>query len=203
MKKITKSIFLFGLVGLLGACERVKDQEAVAALPETSKEDTLVFTPDSVEIDTTYYEGNAAYTDDDATYEPAPESYADQREFATSDGSAPTNGAGTAVTSSTETTTTTTKTTTSATAVKKKYVRPTKSQLQSALAADAKRSSRMSLNNLRNYWLQRQHYYRRATKEVKFVAGPTKIKINQEETKIETSRGKVKIEGQDIKVKPD
>ncbi|WP_156180611.1 hypothetical protein [Rufibacter radiotolerans] len=219
MKKLHRTLSLLLVLVALGACEKVKDKQ-IAALPETSVGDTLVLEPDSVEIDTTFAEGETSpYGEyEDNSWEPV-EGAVDGEDGTARNGTASNAGVsisnqndGSSAASRVTTTTTTTtekasaskgSTTTKATPVRKKYVRPTAIQLQKALARDARLSSRMPLTRLKNYWMTRQHYYRRASKEVKFVSGPTKIKISPEETKIETAQGKVKIEGNDIKVKPE
>ncbi|MBC3540008.1 hypothetical protein ACFSC6_04550 [Rufibacter sediminis] len=208
MGKVTNGFFLLLALSLLGACERVKDKEAVADLPKTSVEDTLVFTPDTLEMDTVLTETDLdAHTGTDTYAQSDTDGLAtaedqDRSDAATSTGtrtaSAETNeGTRTAVASGGSAATA------KAAPARKRYVRPTRQQLQTALARDARRSNQMDLPQLKNYWLRRQHYYRRATKDIKYVAGDTKIKISTEETKIETPRGKVKIEGNDIKIKYD
>ncbi|RNI31359.1 hypothetical protein [Rufibacter latericius] len=211
MGKLRNGLFLLLVLAGLGACERVKDKEAVADLPKTSVEDTLVLTPDTLEIDTLLNETDENYPSGTET------SYQDETDSENQTGAESHNvaGAGASGTSSTRTSSASTEkgkasvTTAAGTSgnkaasVKKKYVRPTRQQLQNSLARDARRSNQMDLPQLRNYWLRRQHYYRRATKDIKYVAGDTKIKISTEETKIETPLGKVKIEGNDIKVKYD
>jgi hypothetical protein len=220
MKKQLRTLSLLLVLVALGACEKVKDKQ-IAALPETSVGDTLVLEPDSVEIDTTFTEGETSpYGEyEDNAWEPV-EGAVDGEEGTASNGTASNagvnstnqnNGSGSASQGTTTTTTTSTEkksssstsSTTKASPTRKKYVRPTAIQLQKALARDARLSSQMPLARLKNYWMTRQHYYRRASKEVKFVSDPTKIKISPEETKIETAQGKVKIEGNDIKVKPE
>ncbi|MFB9863782.1 hypothetical protein [Rufibacter immobilis] len=202
MQKMTRMLFGLMIGGMaLGSCERVKDKEAVADLPDTSVEDTLVLTPDTLELDTVLTDAQlAAYGSDENDGD-----YAQPL-----DGSEASGTAGTSAGAESQAQEVDNSPIAAAPApakkvapAKKKYVRPTQRQLQSALAQDARRSTRMDLPQLKNYWLKRQHYYRRATKEVKFVSGDTKIKISPEETKIETARGKVKIEGNDIKVKYD
>ncbi|AMM50306.1 hypothetical protein TH61_02690 [Rufibacter sp. DG15C] len=206
-------ILLLGLT--LGACEKVKTEEARADLPKTTVEDTLVFTPDSAEVDTT----GVAYTGDDSTYNRYASEWPDEdmayipkadREGGEEAGTVETDRtrsnsatAGTAKAETKSTASTTVKTKTTTPAKSTVYRKPTKAALQRSLANDARRSSQMSLEELRRYWTSRQYYYKRASKEVKYVAGKVKININQEETKIETPLGKVKMEPGDVKVKPD
>jgi hypothetical protein len=208
-------ILLLGLT--LGACEKVKNEEARADLPKTTVEDTLVFTPDSADIDTT----GVAYTGDDSTYNAYASEWPDEdmtyipkadraggedAGTANRDISRSSSGSGaTAMVETKSSTSTSVKATTKTTTPVKStvYRKPTKAVLQRSLANDARRSSQMSLEELRRYWTSRQYYYKRASKEVKYVAGKVKININQEETKIETPQGKVKMEPGDVKVKPD
>ncbi|GAA4314137.1 hypothetical protein [Nibribacter koreensis] len=221
MKLNIKPVGILLLALTLGACEKVKNEEARADLPQTTVEDTLVFTPDSADIDTT----GVAYTGDDSTYNRYASEWPDEdmaytpRSERTSSGSqtvrttasASGNAAGAATEVETRTNTNTsstvkteTKTPTPARrTVSTVYRKPTKAALQRSLANDARRSSQMSLEELRRYWTSRQYYYKRASKEVKYVAGKVKININQEETKIETPLGKVKMEPGDVKVKPN
>ncbi|WP_207435412.1 hypothetical protein [Sabulibacter ruber] len=216
MENLVKSLFLVVLLSVLGSCERVKDKEAVAALPDTSTEDTLVVTPDTLEIDTTLSEeGAMALNEGQTQSEPqaGAASGTASLDEAVASRSVSSNGSTasaneTGGSSATKVTTTNVSKSSAGSSEKtgtarKRYVRPTQKQLQQALAVDARRSNQMSLPQLKNYWQKRQHYYRRASKEVKYVAGDTKIKISPEETKIETKLGKVKMEGNDIKVKYD
>ncbi|QHL87379.1 hypothetical protein GU926_08000 [Nibribacter ruber] len=210
-------ILLLGLT--LGACEKVKTEEARADLPQTTVEDTLVFSPDSADVDTT----GTAYTGDDSTYNtyasewpeedmayiPRAERGEDESNARGTATSGATSAPGTVTETDRKTTTTSatvkteTKTTPSKRTVAAVYRKPSRASLQRSLARDARRSSQMSLEEVRRYWTTRQYYYKRAAKEVKYVAGKVKININQEETKIETPKGKVKMEPGDVKVKPD
>ncbi|WP_210463572.1 hypothetical protein [Rufibacter roseolus] len=211
MGKLTNGLFLVLFLSALGACDRVKEKEAVADLPKTSTEDTLVLTPDTLEVDTVLSETDTADYAGTGDYE-------EYGEEETASGAVANRGTATATSansssaapaesgvarSSSASGSVPKATASKGTTAKRKYVRPTRAQLQQALARDARRSNQMDLPQLRNYWLRRQHYYRRASKDVKYVAGDTKIKISTEETKIETPRGKVKIEGNDIKIKYD
>jgi len=208
MGKVTNGLFLLLVLSVLGACERVKEKEGVADLPQTSVEDTLVLAPDTLEIDTALTASGLA---ESATTESgtAVDVYSDAKtQHLTSDGSTPGSNV---VTSSPVSRAETSSAAGSASSgagkasspSRKRYVRPTKAQLQRSLALDARKSNQMDLPQLKNYWQKRQHYYRRASNDVKYVAGDTKIKISSEETKIETPRGKVKIEGTDVKIKYD
>ncbi|GGK64337.1 hypothetical protein ACD591_01295 [Rufibacter glacialis] len=218
MENFTKSLFLLLSLSLLGACDRVKDKEAVADLPKTSVEDTLVLAPDTLEIDTTLTETDFGPGQEDQAARYGEENYREPAAGSESATASAGNASAETRTSQSSAGSTTPVVASGATAsgksaetakstgtapARKKYVRPSRAQLQRSLAADARRSNRLDLPQLKNYWLTRQHYYRRASKEVKYVAGDTKIKISPEETKIETPRGKVKIEGSDIKVKYD
>lgn len=203
MNNALKSLLLLVSLSIFGACERVKDKETVARLPETSVEDTLVLTPDTLEIDTAITQPSVVvdiYSDAKAQNVASTGNSAGSSEPSTPRmASSPIARSEAPLAVKTSSAGTVSKTS----ATSKKYVRPTPEQLQRSLALDARKSSKMDLPTLKDYWLTRQHYYRRATKNVKYVVGDTKIKISQEDTKIETPLGKVKIEGDDIKIKYD
>ncbi|WP_181306164.1 hypothetical protein [Rufibacter sp. XAAS-G3-1] len=198
MGKVTNALFLTLLLTVFGACERVKEKEAVADLPETSVEDTLVLTPDTLEIET-------ALTETGTTTPPSMvvDPYSDAKAHTLTSEGTPKPSTAVMTSSPVSRYEAPTKASGAGTTAKRKYVKPTQQQLQRSLALDARKSNQMDLPQLKDYWMRRQDYYRRASKNVKYVAGDTKIKISQEETKIETPRGKVKIEGDDIKIKYD
>ncbi|MBA9075347.1 hypothetical protein [Rufibacter quisquiliarum] len=180
------------VVLLVLGCERVKDKESLAELPVASKGDTLVLAQDTAQPAPLI--ADRVETDRGAAGEAE---RMGEREAAAETSS---SGAGVAPVSSAETKSVKP---VNRVAVKKRYTKPSPKDVQLALRRDARLTGSMGLEGVKQYWLKRQHYYRKAVGEVKYVSGHTKININQEETKIETARGKVKIEGNDIKVKPD
>lgn len=201
MRKFVKRL-VFGVAFIaLGACERVKDKETVAQLSEISEGDTLVLAQDSLGTDTSLPE-TVGTTGADADTSAGNETYNGNAAGTASASAANASGTGDVHTPEKNMSPNSVAAATPVTQ-KRTYRRPTQRELNQVLAKDARLSERMGLSRLKRYWLYRQQYYRKATKEVKYVSGETKINITPEETKIETPRGKVKIEGNDIKVKPD
>ncbi|MGV3540451.1 MAG: hypothetical protein ACO1OQ_11610 [Rufibacter sp.] len=191
MKELVRRVGIVWVAVALVACEKLKQKE-VAQLPVRSGEDTLV-------LDTGQYDQDKQAAQWSGTNYSAGSTPSEGSRTGAANGSG-----GTSAGNEAEAEISISEVSAKAVPAKRKvYRKPSKAQLQQALAKDARLSERMSLTRLKRYWQYRQHYYRKAAREVKFVSGETKINITPEETKIETPKGKVKIEGSDIKVKPE